>query len=139
MAFFNFLKGRTQDSSKVLADAYCLVDESLNERAVRGGEQLLKAMQAGIEKAAKNGETALVTEYHSCLKGVDDFRDRVVQISFADMGELQRAVFDMNLEAAVKQYIHKKLEPLLELIKKTLVEDSAYALAVIKGTLPEKL
>lgn len=138
MGLFDFLKGRQQSPDMLLAEAYQLVDERLNAGVVRSGEQLLKAMQAGIKEAAKGGEAALIAEYHSCLKGIDNFRDRAVRIAFADLGELQRAIFDMRLEAAVREYIEKRLEPLLELIKQTVAEDSAYALGVIRGTIPKE-
>lgn len=138
MGLFDFLKGQQKNPNAVLSEAYQLVDESLNARSVRGGEQMLKAMQAGIQEAAKSGEDALVKEYNSCLRGIENFRERAVQIAFADMGDLGKTVFEMRLEAAVKEYVHKRLEPLLDLITQTIVEDSAHALGKIRGTLPKE-
>jgi hypothetical protein len=107
MSIFNLFKSR----QKILLDAQRIIDQSLRERGHVAVKQLLKTFEQLLKTGKEEYQVEPTEVYASTTGQIEQMRDRLVQLAFADMGQLKVSVFDLNLEQELRNYAEAGARP----------------------------
>jgi hypothetical protein len=94
----------------VLAEVYRLVDASLAARAPTGVSMLARTFERLLDDRETEKERSSGELYAFTTQQIEQMRERLIQLAFADLGRIKSTVFDLGLEHDVQRYAQSRTQ-----------------------------